>query len=339
MQLNVGLAKIKKIKTNTHSDHAENHVNGTANQFLLYSILDEFQLNDSEKPTNIHDEHGSDSMRFGFISHIVDVAKGLVYILEESSMPDPIVLYGNAPKRLTGLPMPGEMFAYWYQDKYLVRAIRSEYSHCNDATRMNQFSAQLIDIGCVVHIDIKPNFHGLYEVTSAAKIIPSYIKLTHLCDIPNNTCVYDLLHSRVQYKVLHSNNEKMFANILKEVVNPFVEKHQKEWNFYNYLLPRNVNLVTTQKIVAAPTVATPIKSSTPTKASTPAKRPNVNSNNANLNPFADPSQYHIQNITFVPVIDKNNPFYFDPNEKVAGNKAKFQNFRLTKILNNLVRAY
>lgn len=200
MQLNAKLEKVDCINI-TETDTT----NGTANKLILYSILDEFNLNESQKPQspNIQVDRKAGYSGLGFISHIANETQGTVYILDVMSMPDPFILFGSTLKPLTHVPLPGEMFAYIYQEKYLFRAIRSayEYREQNSSKTTNQFGAMLIDIGCMIRVDIKPNYRDLYEVTQAAKIIPAYAKMCHLVQIPTKMSVYDLLHTRVQYKV------------------------------------------------------------------------------------------------------------------------------------------
>lgn len=329
MQLNVGLKKLDDINTTAHSEDSRYETNGTANKLILYSILDEFKLNDCQKPQplDINIDRKAGYTGLGFISHIINESSGSVYILDVMSMPDPIALFGSTPKLLTHIPLPGEMFAYVYQEKYLVRAVRLEYECRDRANQQNQFSAMLIDIGCVVHIDVNANFRGLYEVTHQAETIRGYAKLCHLIQIPPKMCIYDLLHKRVHYKIVCNNSNLMFANILNEGVNPFAME-QKQFNFYMYFFGHNLNTTPVKKIEShrKPT-------STPTKPPTPAVQ--VEKNHISLNPFADPTLYEIEDITIRPITDKRNPFYYDQEVETKKIKPKFLNFRLTKVLNGL----
>lgn len=243
------------------------------------------------------------------------------------SMPDNLVLYGSMPKPLTHVPMPGEMFAYIYQEKYLVRAVRLDYECRDQNNSTDRFGAMLIDIGCVVRIDIKSNYRDLYAVTQAAKIIPAYAKKCHLAQIPPKLCVYDLLHTRVHYKVLCNDGNQMFVNIVSGGVNPFAVELQKEWNFYMYFFGGNLYTMTPSKRTSA-------RHRNAIECTKPA--PPVKQHDNNFNPFANPSQYEIKSIAITPLNDKQNPFYYDLNESdVVSTKPKFINFQLTKILNNL----
>lgn len=338
MQLNAKLEKIDCINI-TETDTT----NGTANKLILYSILDEFKLNESQKPQspNINVDRKTGYSGLGFISHIANETQGTVYILDVMSMPDPFILYGSTLKPLTHVPLPGEMFAYIYQEKYLFRAIRSAYEYRDQnssTTTTNQFGAMLIDIGCVVRVDIKPNYRDLYEVTQAAKIIPAYAKMCHLVQIPPKMSVYDLLHTRIQYKVLCNDGNHMFVNIVNAGVNPFAVQQQKEWNFYMYFFGHHLNTVTTSKITSDQYHNTNnnIQYTVDIQHTKPETTVPVERNENDLNPFADSSQYEIKSIAITPLNDKRNPFYYDPNnEEIVSSKPKFLNFQLTKILNNL----
>ncbi|XP_055323486.1 uncharacterized protein LOC129578647 [Sitodiplosis mosellana] len=339
MQLNAGLGKLNCINTTANQNDVHNTTNGTANQLILYSILDEFKLNESQKPQSpcIDVDRKTGYIGLGFISHIANESQGTVYVLDVMSMPDPLVLYGSTPKPLGHAPTPGEMFAYVYQEKYLVRAVRLAFECRDQNSSTNQFGAMLIDIGCVVRIDVKPNYRDLYEVTQAAKIIPAYAKLCHLVQIPPKMCVHDLLHTRVHYKVLCNDGNQMFVNIVSGGINPFAVEQQKEWNFYMYFFGDNLNQVTPSKLNfdrQRNSNSLPITMPPPVPARVTATTP-VKQNDNSLNPFANTSQYEIKSIAVTPLTDKENPFY-DPNtNELVSTKPKFLNFQLTKILNNL----
>lgn len=347
MQLNAGLGKLDCINVTTNPSDVHGTTNGTANKLILYSILDEFKLNESHKPQspNIDVVRRSGYTGLGFISHIANESQGTVYILDVMSMPDPFILYGSTPKPLERIPMPGEMFAYVYQEKYLVRAIRLAFESRDQSSSTNQFGALLIDIGCVVRIAIKSNYRDLYEVTSIAKITPAYAKLCHLVQIPPKMCVYDLLHTRVHYKVLCNDGNQMFVNIMSGGINPFAVEQQKEWNFYMYFFGHDLNLVkSADKLNTARQRNSDniqcTKPPVPPRASTPAPAPAsaptpVKPNENTFNPFADTSQYDIKSIPVMPLTDKQNPFYDSNTNEVVSSKPKFLNFQLTKILNNL----
>lgn len=336
MQFNAALPKLESIDIN---DTAKS----TANQLVLYSILDEFKLNDSQKPhsPNINVERKSGYIGLGFISHIANESQGTAYVLDVMSMPDPLVMYGSTPKPMTRVPEPGEMFAYVYQEKYLVRAVRLKLEYRDQNSSANLFSAMLIDIGCVVRIESKPNCRDLYEVTKAGKTIPAYAKLCHLVQIPPNKCVVDLLHTRVHYKVILNDGNQMFVNILNEGANPFAAEQQKEFNFYMYFFGHNVKIITPSKVTPnkVPNKGTSNITTSgqhqsitkSTKTPSPIKR-----DDNSFNPFANTSQYEIKSVVVTPLNDKRNPFYIDTNNNDAvSTKPKFLNFTLTKILNNL----
>ncbi|XP_031620710.1 uncharacterized protein LOC116339147 isoform X2 [Contarinia nasturtii] len=236
-QFNVGLQKFDRINATTNSNDIQNQTNTTANQLTMYSILDELKLNDSKKPshtTNGETVRKSDYMGLGFISHIVNESSDILYITDVQSMPDPLILYGAVPKRLTRTPVPGEMFAYVYQEKYMVRAVRLEYEPNSPD---HQYSALFVDIGCVVRISTGPN--ELYEVTQVAKSIPPYAKMCRLIRVPDDKSIFDLLHTRVHYKVICNDNSLMLIDVIGPGVNPFAIEHQNEWNFYMYFFDMN----------------------------------------------------------------------------------------------------
>lgn len=84
MQLNAGLEKLDYINIKSNQNDVHNTTNGTANKLILYSILDEFKLNESQKPQspNIDVDRKAGYVGLGFISHIADETKGTVYILD-----------------------------------------------------------------------------------------------------------------------------------------------------------------------------------------------------------------------------------------------------------------
>lgn len=328
MQFNAGLERLDDIHTNSVGDQSQSMTNVTANEFTMYSILDELKLNDSQKPVtpNISVTLEPGYTGIGFISHIENELIGRVYILDIKSMPDSVTLFGAQPKRLTELPKPGEMFGYVFQEKYLVRAERLPFESYAVTNQTKQYSALLIDIGCVVRIDIKPTLHNHYEVTSAAQTIPPFAKFCQLVEIPSKVFLGDLLHTRVQYRVNFRDGELTFVNILRKGVNPFAADQQKEWHFYMYFLGHHMNILSSHQNNKK-------KSADQSTAKLAAVRPSKY--DPNLNPFADPSLYNIKSIPSKPLIDKTNPFYFDlvDNLDEASVKPKFTNFQLTIVLN------
>lgn len=238
MQLNVALKKLERINVTTDPKDVQNQTNTTANQMIMYSMLNEFNLNESVKPSNSSNGnvvYHTDYTGLGFISHIVNESSGIVYILDVLSMPDTEILYGVTPKPLTHVPVPGEMFGYVYQENYMVRAVRLDYEPNSD----RQYSALFIDIGCVVRIGIESN--DLYEVTQVAKSIPSYAKMCRLVQVPVNINIFDLLHTRIHYNVLCNDNSLMLIDVVSPGINPFAIEHQNEWNFYMYFFGNNLN--------------------------------------------------------------------------------------------------
>lgn len=353
MQFNAGLKKIERINATTNE---ENGTKNTANQFVLHSILDEFNLTENkprQTTSNSHVVHTSDYIGNGFISHILNESGGIVYILDANSMPDPMILYGENPKQLSHTPKPGEMFAYIFQEIYLVRAVRLEFECREKNGSKEQFSALLIDIGCVIRINIELNRNGIYEVTEAAKSIPSYAKICRLVHVPKHTNISDLLHTRISYKVICNDNNLMLIDIVRAAINPF-ECGQNEWNFYMYfkmILPPKIdqchqNKVETKlqidqcrqikmemKAEQSPPPPPPRRLTTPQPPSPPQLKSPQSRPSVNCNPFADPSQYMITTCPVAPLKDRTNPFYCVETNAHQDNKRKFLNFRLTKILN------
>lgn len=321
MQLNEALDMLEDVNTTKCDNEMENMANITTNKFIFYAMIDEFKLNDTPKPTilNIKTRRQNGYTGLGFISHIVNETRGLVYILDVMSMPDALILFGSKPQRLLRTPNPGEIFGYLFQNKFLVRASRVQYEG-RETIEKNQYTALLIDIGCKIRIDIDSTAVHLFEVTEEGKRMPSFAKMAYLIEIPSTVCIQDLLHMRIQYKVLCNDGDYMVANVLSEGVSPF--EHFNEWNFYMYFIghilvemppiKRNRN----RKTVNPKTLTTPIK----TKY---------------LNPFTDPELYEITNVPILPLTDKSNPFYFDEADENTPNKVKpkFVNFRVAKPMN------
>lgn len=352
MQLNAGMERLDDISINAMGNRMQNMTTATANKFIMHSILDEFNLNDSEMPApkrsidiardhqnNNNNNKSSVDNRIGFISHIVSETMGSVYILDVQRMPDPLVLFGCEPKRLTAMPAPGEMFGYVFQEKYLVRAIRQTYESEAELLLNNQFSAQLIDIGCVVRINVKPLPRSLYRVNEGAKSIPAYATLCRLVEIPDKMTIYDLLHTRIQYNVLFVYDGMTYVAIPRTGINPFDTAQQNEWNFYKYFIGYQTYAPNIKLAVKKPPTPTPIQS---IDMPNPAKLLIHHQYDQDLNPFSNPSSYEIKNIPLKPLIDQTNPFYSLSLENLSCDdidiaadppvKPKFANFRLTKIL-------
>ncbi|XP_031617924.1 uncharacterized protein LOC116337468 [Contarinia nasturtii] len=329
MQLNADLKKIERINT---TPIGKNDAQNTENLLILYSMLDEFNLNESEKPpqtSNGHVVYTSNYTGLGYISHIVNESAGIVYILDENSMPDQLILYGATPKPLTHTPEPGQMFAYFYQEKYMVRAVRLEYECREKNSSKQQYGALLIDIGCVIQIASQQC--GIYEVTDAAKLIPPYAKMSRLVHVPDNHSICDLLHTLVKYKIICNDKNLMLVNIISAGVNPFAIEQQNKWNFYKYffgnsmLKPQKYDEYCHDKIEKKPSqsLTTPQPPPTPPPRTMPPST-RVSAKQHDFNPFADPSQYLIKNVPEIPLKKSSNPF------------ARIQ---LTKIVNQLSDEY
>lgn len=332
MQLNEALEILQDVNATKCDDVAETMANGTVNKFILYSMLDEFKLNDDQNPSifNINIQRKKGYIGLGFISHILDEKSGFVYILDVLTMPDPVIMYGDKPKPLSHTPRPGELFGYLFQNKYLVRAIRMEYERSRDMSQKNQYTALLIDIGCKICIDIDSHASHLFEVTEEARKCASFAKAAHLINIPPNVCIYDLLHARVQYKVLCNEGDYMLADILNEGADPF--KQLDQWNFYMYFMGQNLDdmprLIERNKNRKAVFDA---KSAAAAEASKQSHK-----TGDNYNPFADPEMYEIKNVPIIPLTDKANPFYSDLDNLNSSKQLqpKCVNFKVTKILAN-----
>lgn len=333
MQLNAGFERLDDIQFDSPADGSQKMTQNSANLFTMYSILDEMQLNDSPKPatSNIIATREPGFTGIGFISHIENELIGSVYMLDIQSMPDPVVLFGDQPKRLSELPQPGQMFGYVFQEKYLVRAVRSEYESYAVTNQTKKYSATLIDIGCVVRIDIKPTLPNHFEVTNVAKAIPPFAKSCQLIEIPPKTSLNDLLHTSVQYRVICVDEHLTFVSILNKGSNPFAAENQKQWHFYMYFLGNHMKTPTSSSTLRI------IKNSSAFQSTTnkTVKRSSTKCD-PNSNPFADSAFYQIESIPSKPMIDKSNPFYFDVIENLdtidKPMKAKFLNVRLTKFL-------
>lgn len=372
MQLNAGLERLDGIRVGdeTEDNEVQKMTTATANKFILYSILDEFQFNDSTMPKvmnggdNIARERGY--IGTGFISHIENEMIGLVYIVDAGRAPDTTLFFGSNPNQLAHLPEPGEMFGLLWNEKYLVRAVRIEYESGVDVIQKRQYSAWLMDIGCTVRIDITPTLRDHYEVTEVAKTIPAYAKHFQLAQIPDRTTIYDLLHVRIQYEVLFIENDLGFVNVRRAGANPFAIDQQNEWNFFMYYFGKaHMNAFSSHrvkkqasqprppapapaplppkiaKIEQATTVAAAaVPVAVPTKAIAVAKRSpskqSLGEYPKNTNPFLNGS-YKIESIPMESAINtKANPFYSDSMENLYETsqiKQKFVNLKLNKVLN------
>lgn len=333
MQLNAGLERLDDIGFDSTNDDLQNKVQETKNQFIMYSILDELQLNDSQKPmiSNIVVPQDLGYTGCGFISHIENELIGTIFLMDIQSMPDPIKLFGAKPQRLTEQPKPGEMFGYVFQEKYLVRAVRLEYESFAITKQTQQYSALLIDIGCTIRIDIKPTLTNHYAVTNDAKIIPAYSKHCQLVNLPPNTNLGDLLHTSVKYRVNCVDKHLTFVSILDKGKNPFAAEHHKEWHFYLYFLGNHINLSSLSYPAIKYHSVSQSKTVNVCDDQSPSKY------DEKLNPFADSALYKIKSIPTKLVLDKNNPFYFDLMDNLDSTgsdkpiKSKLLNFQLTKV--------
>lgn len=346
MQLNAGLERLDDIRTGGGTDNdAQKMTTATGNKFVMYSILDEFKFNDSTAPKanesygggNIERERGYTGT--GFISHIENEMTGLVYMVDACRTPDPVVLFGVKPQQLTKQPEPGEMFGFLWNEKYLVRAVRVEYESGVDVIQMRQYSAWLMDIGCSVRIDVKPTLRDHYEVTDMAKTIPAYAKRVQLAQIPDRTTVYDLLHVRIQYEVLFTENDLGFVNVRRAGANPFAIDQQNEWNFFMYFIGHHLNACSSHRLKnqSSPVEkAAAVAATTTTSKMTTAKRSHPPEQPKNTNPFLN-GAYEIESIQMEPLtITKGNPFHSDSMENLYETshvKQKFVNFKLNKLLN------
>lgn len=346
MQFNAGLERLDDIRIGNERDNESHEMAmsaATVNKFIMYSILDEFKLNDSTMPPVLsaggNSAHKPGYIGTGFISHIENETTGLVYIVDVTRTPDTLVLFGAKPKRLTHLPEYGEIFGYLFKEKYLVRAVRVQYESGVELIQKQQYSAWLMDIGCMVRIDVTPTLCDHYEVTEVAKTTPSYAKHYQLVRIPDRTTVYDLLHSRIQYKMIFSENGLGFANVLSAGVNPFATNQQNEWNFYMHFFGDRINALSWDHInkqsqpIEKTSAPVAVEAAAPTVAAA-VKR--VQQRSKNTNPFLY-GAYEIESIPMKPlIIAKSNPFYSESMENLyetSLTKQKFVNFKLNKLLN------
>lgn len=348
MQLNAALERLDDVKVgDTQKDNeSQTMTTATANRFIMYSILDEFKLNDSKMPSAMVNGGGDErnarnpgDIGTGFISHIENETIGLVYIVDASRTPDTLTFFGAEPKRLTQLPQPGEMFGYVFNEKYLVRAVRAKYESGIEVLQKNQYTAWLMDIGCTVVV--KQTLCNHYEVTEIAKTIPAYAKCFQLLEIPDRTTVFDLLHLRIQYKVILFEDDLGFVNIQSAGANPFAVDQQNEWNFYLYYLGSNhMNGFSSHRAnkQVKPTENTTARAAarkSPPRTMTaiqspPLARPKI------TNPFLDGS-YDVENIPMgsLAITKSNNPFFSDSTENLyetSQAKQKFVNFKFNKVI-------
>lgn len=331
MQLNTGIEHLDDLNLEASEDEMENMMNATANQMKLYSLLDEFNLNDSQRPSIVNTDVNLKKgyIGCGFVSHVVNENCGTVYVLDERAMPDLSVLFGSALQPLNHTPNPGEMFAYIFHEKYLVRAVRME-NDCYDHTiPEHQFSARLIDIGCTVRVDKNSEAHSFYQITHTACLIPPLAMMCGVILTPDMR-ISDLLHHRITYEIRFNDNNMIFINIMCSDPSPFEASQQNDWNFYKYFFGKTIPSFPppTKRNRLQKAIARPVELAKPPKK-----------DDQNYNPFAD-SSYKIESVpleikSVPPVFGKSNPFYYDFDEDDAGPQIRQAlNIRLTKVLNN-----
>lgn len=227
-----------------------NHV--TENQFLKYSIIDEMTRSDYTlipEPSTIWDQdirYETNHIGFAFVSHIIDELGGQCFIIDVALMPKVRGIIDTQLKPIEHVPQPRQMFIYLYQEKFLLRAIRlDEFPPYSDDT----FEAQLVDIGCKITIKIEKFKRNAFMLKDESIAIPKFVQKCQVLQIPNGLCMFDLLHARVEYKVLCRYDDLIFIDVLRKDSEEFYKKNAVP-DFYSYfrydlsnMLPQSSSII------------------------------------------------------------------------------------------------
>lgn len=240
IRINSGFNKVKQI--NAKCDDFDDV---TADRFLQYLLIDEMKENDhniqvaGSKPFSITlYERGY--VGYAFVSHLIDPVRGLCCIIDCEAMPILKSLFNQQLQPLEQIPEPREKFAYLYKDTILFRAIRcDEFAPYTEG----KFEILLIDIGCKIKVDINKSKRQFFVLCHTAKSISSYMRKCQIVNMPCDLNTLDLLHARIQYKIIFNDGKTVYINVLAENAHDFYgNQPDDQQNFYSYLWADSVQL-------------------------------------------------------------------------------------------------
>lgn len=251
MQLNSCFHALKQIDVNLLNDPDMS----TDNHFLQYFFLNEMKRPEHhiliESPAVMTDTvyYGTDRIGLAFVTHIADELRGICYIIDVMSMNKLHGLFGDALLPLEDLPEPQQMFTYLYHEKFLLRAVRIDQFDTQPST---VFQAYLIDVGCTITIDFVKCKRNHFMLANEVAAIPGLARKCQILNMPIDSNILDLLHERIEYKILLNDDENIFINVLK--ISHF-DKRKGEPNFYSYLWADLSKLSTMQQNESHATIA------------------------------------------------------------------------------------
>lgn len=143
-----------------------------------------------------------------YISHVIDEVESLCYILDVARMPDTKSFEGRI-RPLNRLPKIGEIFAYNFHGQFMIRAKRIvELDPLNDSS----FSAQFIDIGCTIWIDMN-DIEYFFEIDQAAKRVPPCAIKCSVLKLPADRSLITTLHSKMDFRIEKMGNALLYIEL------------------------------------------------------------------------------------------------------------------------------
>lgn len=215
--------------------------NITTTQLLLNSLLGDINATDVESQ---HRQSPLPNFDYPigyvgqcYISHIEDNSNEMCYILDLNQMPSAeYLLNGFELQPMNRLPQPGEFAAYHFQRKFMFRVFRIDDAGSNSENFHQIF---LIDIGCTMQVDNACGLYNYYELDDAVKAVPGYAVKCRVQNKSPKIDLYRLLHSRVQYEIVHADFDLVYIQVLNEDKNPFRNHNEfvgGDHFFYTYFL-------------------------------------------------------------------------------------------------------
>lgn len=233
MRINSGFSKVKQF--NGKYDDSDGV---TADRFLQYLIIDEMKENDhniqvAESMSLSNSLYKQGYVGDAFVTHLIDQVRGLCYIIDCESMQKLKGLFNQQLHPLEHLPKPREQFAYLYEDSILFRAIRcDEFAPYTEG----KFEIFLNDIGCKIKVDINKSKRHFFMLSGTVKSVSDYIRKCQIVNMPRDLNTLDLLHARIQYKIIFNDGETVYINVLAQNAQEFYgNQPDDQQNFYSYL--------------------------------------------------------------------------------------------------------
>lgn len=166
-----------------------------------------------------------------YVSHVVDEAKSICFIIDGTRMPSTSLFYGRSLRPLGRIPKVGEVFAYKYHRRFMMRVMRiDDYYSSSD----NTYHAKFIDIGCNIWIDAT-DMQNHFELDESIKEIPACAIKCHVLRMPTNQNLLNVLHNKMKFRIIRIDNLLMHIE-LKACVStqPKGVRVEGDRQFYSY---------------------------------------------------------------------------------------------------------